>query len=128
MSVDLVLRVHEDAWKVPTAAFSLQPDESLLGEQARAKLHGGPPGDRPEHWQTMWAPGTDNRPWPVFVRTGGKGARGEPGIQDGQFTEVLQWEPGWKAPADPAAALPQVIIGIPAEKKPGLFKLPKIKL
>jgi HlyD family secretion protein len=124
VSVDLILRVHEDAWKVPTAAFRVQPDEDLLGDRARAKMHGGPPGEHPEHWKTVWVPGPDNRPWPVFVRTGGKDARGEPGIQDGQFTEVLEWEPGWKA----SAALPQVIIGIPSAKKRGLFKLPKIKL
>jgi HlyD family secretion protein len=113
----------------PTSgAWSLRPGQTvsvdLLSDRARAKVRGGPPGGHPEHWKTVWVPGPDNRPWPVFVRTGGKDSRGEPGIQDGQFTEVLEWEPGWKAPA----ALPQVIIGIPSAKKRGLFKLPKIKL
>jgi HlyD family secretion protein len=123
-SVDLVRRVHDPVWKVPSAALNFQPDPATLTEAARARL-AAPPDAR---WKAVWVLGTDDRPWPLFVRLGGADARGEPGVQDAQASEVLEWEPGLRAPdpKDPAG-YPRVIIAGPPPKKSGLFGAPSIK-
>jgi hypothetical protein len=68
--------------------------------------------------------GADKKPWPVFVRTGGTD-----GIQDVQFTEVLEWDPEVRTRLDPkdAATFPRLIIGMSLGKKSGLFNPPNIK-
>ena len=73
--------------------------------------------------------GPENKPWPVFVRVGGTNAKGEPGLQDAQYTEVLEWGPELKPQPDPAnkATYPRVIIGLPPPKKSGFFNAPTIK-
>jgi hypothetical protein len=129
-SVDIVRRAHEKAWKLPNAALNFQPDESVITPAARGKLarwHNHP--DR-QQWRAVWVLGPEQRPWPVFVRTGGGNARGEPGLQDAQFTEVLEWDPEYNPQPDPAkpATFPRLIIGMPAAKKNGLFSPPNIKL
>ncbi len=72
----------------------------------------------------------EKKPWPIFVRTSGKNAAGEPGINDGQFTEVLEWDPELDPKPSPnvAASVPQVIIAAPPAHKPGLFEGNKLKL
>jgi HlyD family secretion protein len=110
---DVVLRAHEGVWKVPTAALQFHPEEATLSEEAKAKLARPPAGSG---WQAVWVV-RDGRPWPLFARTGG--------LHDGQWTEVLEWEPGWKTPED-AADFPQVITGVVPPKK-GLFSPPQIK-
>jgi hypothetical protein len=119
-SVDIIRRVHSAAWKLPTAALNFEPPAAQQTEAARAKLTRLPDAADHDRWQTVWIVGEDNKPWPVFVRTGGKNARGEIGIQDGSFTEVLEWDPEWKP------TMLQVITGMPASKK-GLFSIPNIK-
>jgi len=126
-SVDIIRRAHQSAWKLPTAALNIEPPAGQQTEAARAKLARLRNVTNPDQWQTAWTVGVDNKPWPVFVRTGGKNARGETGIQDGQFTEVLEWDSELKPAPNPdhPAALP-VITGMPAPKK-GLFSIPNIK-
>jgi HlyD family secretion protein len=119
-SVDIIRRVHSAAWKLPTAALNFEPPAAQQTGAARAKLTRLPDAADHDRWQTVWIVGEDNKPWPVFVRTGDKNARGEIGIQDGSFTEVLEWDPEWKP------TMLQVITGMPASKK-GLFSIPNIK-
>ena len=129
-SVDIVRRAHEKAWKLPNAALNFQPDESVITPAARARLARGQDQKDRRLWRTIWVLGPDQRPWPVLVRTGGKNAQGEPGLQDAQFTEVLEWDPELNPQPDPTkpATFPRVIIGMPAAKKGGLFNPPNIKL
>jgi HlyD family secretion protein len=127
-SVDVIRRTHEAVWKLPTAALNFQPPPSLETEAARARLHRWQDVKNRNHWQVAWVRGSDRKPWPVFVRTGGRNANGETGIQDDQFTEVLEWDPELRPAPDPRDPEPlQVITGIPAAKKTSLFNLPNVK-
>jgi hypothetical protein len=67
--------------------------------------------------------GADGKPWPVFVRTGGKG---QTAIRDGQYQEVLQWDTGHLPAPDPhkPETVPQIIIGAPPAAKGGFLNLP----
>jgi multidrug efflux pump subunit AcrA (membrane-fusion protein) len=126
-SVDIIRRTHESAWKLPAAALNFEPPASQLSPAARAKREQLRSRKDRDQWQTVWIVGGDGKPWPVFVRTGGKNARGEMGIQDGQFTEVLEWDPELKPAPDPnnPSAL-KVITNAPPPKK-GMFSIPNIK-
>jgi HlyD family secretion protein len=124
-SVDIIRRTHPTTWKLPTAALNFEPPAAQLKEAARAKLaRAGELPDR-DQWQTVWTVGADHRPWPVFVRTGGKNAQGETGIQDGQFTEVLEWDAESKPDANAPSAM-QVITEMPPPKK-SFFSIPNIR-
>lgn len=123
-SVDLVRRVHDPVWRMPSAALNFQPDPATLTDAAKARLAEAPD----PRWNTVWVVGPQDQPWPLFVRTGGVNARGEPGIQDAQASEVLEWDPTLRPapnPKDPAT-FPRVIIAAPP-KKSGLFNPPNIK-
>ena len=64
------------------------------------------------------------------MRVGGKTANGDTGVQDSQFSEVLEWEPELspRPEANDKATYPRLIMGMPVAKKGGLFNPPKIKL
>ncbi len=128
-SVDIIRQVHPHVWKLPSAALNVQPDEGQLAPGAKEELARGQSLPDREQWRTVWVIGPENKPWPVFVRVGGTNARGEPGLQDATYTEVLQWGPGLKPPpdAEDKATYPRVIIGLPPPKKGGLFNAPTIK-
>jgi HlyD family secretion protein len=122
-TTDIIVRAHESAWKIPTAALQFRPDESTLSpaaQERRAKIPAG------EGWQTVWMVGVDGAPWPTFVRVGAHDGKGEAGIQDSLFTEVLEWEAGGPLPGD-AAQPAQVIVGAVPPKKNGWFTPPQIK-
>jgi hypothetical protein len=128
-AVDIVVRKHTDVWKVPTAALSLQLDEYYQTEAARSKLtQWQSQGDRDE-WKPVWNLDSQGRPWPVFVRVGGRNASGETGIEDGQFVEVLEWDPqlGFKPDPSKPAVYPQLVTGAPAVKKRGIVE-PNVKV
>ncbi len=129
-AVDFILRRHADVWKVPTAALSFQLDERYQTEEARAKLARWQSRSDREEWKPVWVVTHEQKPWPIFVRIGGKNAAGETGIKDGQFNEVLQWDPELKQKPDPKvpASFPHVITGAPAVTKQGLFDRPNMKL
>lgn len=118
-SVDVVVRRHDDVWKVPISAVNFQMPEEYQTDAARAKLARGPEGKDGEPWKAVWVLGAGRKPWPVFVRLGG--------LHDGQFDEVLEWDPEVQPPPDPKNP-PQLIIGAPPPSKGGLFKLPPVKL
>jgi HlyD family secretion protein len=126
-SVDILRRTHESTWKLPVAALSFEPPPAQQSEAARVRLANRDNLTDPPQWRTVWTVGADGKPWPVFVRTGGTSAQGDPGIQDGQFIEVLQWDPRLESKPDPSNPSPlQVITGMPAVKK-SLFSVPNIK-
>lgn len=75
----------------------------------------------------MWVLGADRKPWPLFVRTGGRDAQGQTGIQTAEYSEVLEWDPEVRPPsADDEASYPRVVIAAPPPKR-SFFTLPKIK-
>jgi HlyD family secretion protein len=120
-SVDIIRRSHHDAWKVPSAALNFEPAAEQQSAAARRKLAQRDNLPHPDEWQTVWVPGADGKPWPIFVRTGGKDEHGETGITADRFTEALQWDAEVK---DPAAL--QVITAAPPPKK-SIFSIPKIQ-
>ncbi len=114
-AVEVVLRTHPNVWKLPLAARGVAPDPARQDDAARAKLaRWDDRADRAD-WQLVWARDGDGPPRPLFLRLGD----GHAGAQDGQFAEVLAWDPDEPAP-DPARP-PRVLIAAPAaEKSPGL--------
>lgn len=120
-SVDIIRRAHRDAWKVPSAALHFEPAGDQQSEAAGKKLAQRANLPHPDDWQTVWTVGDDGKPWPIFVRTGGKNEHGEIGIQDDRFTEALEWDAEVK---DPTAL--RVITEAPPSKK-GIFSIPNIK-
>jgi HlyD family secretion protein len=127
-SVDLLVRAHDPAWKLPVAALNFRPEEGTLGPTARARQQKGPDSPQRDQWRTVWTVGPDGKPWPLFVRLGGANDRGEPGVQDPQFNEVLAWDPDLRPRPDPKdpSTFPRLIIGA-TPKKGGLFSPPNIK-
>jgi HlyD family secretion protein len=118
-AVDIVLRRHTAAWKVPTAALSFQMDDSYQTEAARARLARWQA--RPDHtdWKPVWTWDEDHAcPMPVFVRLS---KAGQVGIKDGDYNEVLEWEPGRK-PASSGGL--RVITNAPPARTPGFFDQP----
>jgi len=120
-SVDIIHRSHCNVWKVPSAALSFEPAVEQQSAAARKKRDQRDRLPHPEEWQTVWILDAEGKPWPIFVRTGGKGKHGETGIIADRFTEVLQWD---EEVEDPAAL--QVITAAPPPKK-GIFNIPKIQ-
>jgi HlyD family secretion protein len=128
-TVDVLLRTHETAWKLPTAALSFQMDPALETDDAKAKLTRWRQMKDRDCWRPIWVLGADSRPEPVLVRTCGRGSDGQPGVQDLRFTEVLEWDGELKPPptSGEPTTYPRPIIGSPPAKH-GWFNAPKIKL
>ncbi len=126
--VDVLLRVHDPVWKVPAAALTFQLDPSAQTDAAKAKLARWQSMKDHDLWQPAWVIGADRKPWPIFVRIGGRDAQGETGVQTAEFSEVLEWDPDLTPPnpADPNT-YPRVIIAAPPPKR-SFFTLPKVKL
>lgn len=120
-SVDIIRRSHRHAWKVPSAALTFEPAADQQSAAARKKLAQRDSLSHPKQWQTVWIPGTDGKPWPIFVRTGGKSSHGDSGISADRSTEALEWD---AEVTDPAAL--QVITAAPPPKK-SIFSIPKIQ-
>jgi HlyD family secretion protein len=121
-AVDVIRREHKSVWKMPTAALGFQMDEAYQSSAAKARLAQW--NGRPDQadWRAVWIWDSERQqPWPVFVRIGGSRA-GETGISDGQYNEVLEWEPG----REPTASGPplRVIINAPPPERHGLFEQP----
>ena len=125
-SVDIIRREHKNVWRIPTTALNFQLDEAYWSQAAaehirdfrkqRADAHDA--GD----WQPVWT--WDNGrglAWPVFIRVGGVNEKREPGLKEGEFNEILEWEPGYTAkPSEPI----RIIIGAPLVSPPGIFDKP----
>ncbi len=120
-SVDIIRRSHRHAWKVPSAALTFEPAAEQQSAAAQKKLAQRDNLPHPDDWQTVWVPGTKGKPWPIFVRTGGKSSHGDSGITADRYTEALEWD---AEVMDPAAL--QVITAAPPPKK-SIFSIPKIQ-
>jgi multidrug efflux pump subunit AcrA (membrane-fusion protein) len=122
VSLDIIRREHKDVWRVPATALNFQMDEAYLTDAARARLAQWK--ERPDagDWQPLWVWDADaQQPEPLFVRIGGVGKHGEPGLKDAEGNEVLEWEPG-KEPSRNGP--PRVITGAPPAQAPGIFHQP----
>lgn len=123
-AVDINLREHRDVWKVPTKALSLQLEEGHQTPAARTKLKEWQARKDTDDWKAVWILDEHKKPWPVYVRIGGQNAQGEIGLKDGQYNEVLEWEPEYQRKVDPAKtpeSWPKVIVDAPPAQKPGFF-------
>jgi HlyD family secretion protein len=128
-AVDIILRKHTNIWKVPTTALSLQLDEQFQTEAARAKLAQWQSRKDHEDWKSVWVLDPQGKPWPIFIRIGGRNPSGESGIEDGQFAEIVEWEPQREAKPDPGnrATYVQVITAAPVARKRGFID-PNVKV
>ena len=122
--VEIVHQIHANVWKLPVYAKNFVLDDQFQTPEAKAHAK-----EREEKldmrvWTKVWIL-KDNKPWPIFVRTGGVNADGEPGINDHEFYEVLEWDAEVKPLLDPKHP-PDVIIGAPPARK-SLFEFPNIK-
>lgn len=130
VSVNIVRRMHAGVWKLPAAALEVEPDKLDQTEAVRAKLARWRERRDGEQWRSVWVLDAGRKPWPIFVRIGGKNAAGERGISDGQYVEVLEWESELEpkpTPREPAT-YPYVIIGKPSARSSGLFEQPSLKV
>ncbi|MBX7106567.1 MAG: efflux RND transporter periplasmic adaptor subunit, partial [Gemmataceae bacterium] len=115
-SAEMVVRKHDNVWRLPAAAAGVTFDESRLSEPAKRKLARLAARTDRADWQRVWLMTPDRGPWPVIVRVGGRNSAGDSGIQDAQWIEVLAWDPEESAPA-PGGTVPQVIVGVPESAK-----------
>jgi hypothetical protein len=121
-SVDIVRREHRDVWKVPAAALNFHMEEAYWTDAARQHIAHWRQRSDTADWHALWIWDSDKRrPTPLFVRLGGADKNGEPGLRDGDFIEILEWEPG-REPATSAA--PRIIIDAPPAHAPGFFDQP----
>ena len=68
-AVDVILRRHQDVWKVPAAALGFQLEESYQTAAAQEKIAQWQARPDRNDWRPLWV--WDDRrgsPWPVFVR------------------------------------------------------------
>ena len=122
LSLDIVRREHKEVWRVPSAAMNFQMEDAYLTSDARARLAEWK--NRPDggDWHPLWIWDAERgMPEVRFVRIGGVGKHGEPGLKDSDGNEVLEWEPG-KEPSRQYP--PRVIIGAPPAQAPGFFDQP----
>jgi hypothetical protein len=76
-SLNIVRRLHHDTWKVPSATLHFEPYAKQQSNAAREKKAQRDSLPHPEQWETVWTVGEKGRPWPIFVRTGGKDKYGD---------------------------------------------------
>jgi HlyD family secretion protein len=117
-AVELTIRSHTGVWKLPAAARGVRLDPARADDAARAKIARWEARTDRGAWQMVWARDGDGPPRPLFLKLEGQTSAGETGIHDGQYVEVLAWDPNEPTPARP----PRVLIAAPPEKseRPGL--------
>lgn len=119
-SVDIVVQQKPSAWRVPIAAMNFQLDAGYLSQAARDRLAEWELRPDARDWRPLWVWQPDaERVWPIFVRLNNS-AKNQKGLQDGEFHEVLEWEPG----TEPQVPDLRVIIGAPPARQPGLLERP----
>jgi RND family efflux transporter MFP subunit len=120
-SAELVLRTHENVWKLPAAARGVRLDPARQSEAARKKIAEWDARADRSSWQLVWARDGDAPPRPLYLRLDGKSDTGDSGIQDGQYIEVLAWGADEKPPS--ADRPPRVLIATPPDKSEKGLKL-----
>jgi multidrug efflux pump subunit AcrA (membrane-fusion protein) len=116
--LEITDRIHHNVWKLPVNALSFALDDSLLSPEEKKRADEIASQLDMNEWTRIWIL-KDDKPRAAFVRLKGLNAAGETGIRDAEFHEILDWDPQTKATLDPKNP-PEVIIGVPTEKK-GLF-------
>jgi HlyD family secretion protein len=129
VNVDITRDTHKDVWMLPATALTFPLDEHYnITKAAKEKLDTRTKLENPNEWVTVWIM-KDKKPWPIFVRIGGKNKDGKPGINDNNHAEVLDWDKEIKAnlkPEDPKT-FPQIIIAAP-ESKQSIFDKGQFKI
>jgi HlyD family secretion protein len=120
-SAELVLRTHDNVWKLPAAARGVRLDPARQTDADRAKIARWDARADRSQWQLVWARDGDAPPRPLYLRLDGKNEGGETGIQDGQYVEVLAWDPDEKPPSPERP--PRVLIATTPEKADKGIKL-----
>src|SRR5262249_26518503 len=94
--------------------------QSAVAKNKLKEWHGRKDAD---DWKPVWVLDEHSKPWPVFVRIGGKNAQGEVGLKDGQSNEGLEWEPEGQRQLDPQVPenWRKVIVDAPPVQKQGFF-------
>ncbi len=120
-SVDLITRSRENVWKVPTAALNFTLEEAYQSPEAKAQVEKWRHRSDADDWRPIWVWDEGRKScWPIFVRVGGL-KNGQTGLKDGNYNEILEWEPG----AEPSGGTgPRVITNAPPARRPGLFDQP----
>jgi HlyD family secretion protein len=113
-AVELVIRKHENVWKLPLAARGSALDPARGGEAAQAKLARWEARADRADWQAVWVWDGEGPPRPVFIKLGE--------IRDGQFVEVSAWD-SEEPPPDPAHPPRALIAAPPVEKAPPGMRL-----
>ncbi len=129
-AVDIILRRHNEVWKMPTEALNLQLDETYQSDAARAKLQQWHDRRDADDWKPVWILDERHKPWPIFVRIGGRDQHEQTGIKDAQYNEVLEWDPDLQPKPDPkvSSTYPQAITNAPPVRTSGFFDNPKVKV
>jgi multidrug efflux pump subunit AcrA (membrane-fusion protein) len=121
-SVDFVLRKKTNVWKIPVAAIGFQMADEYQSPNAREKIADWKSRSDWSDWQPVWIWQEEpRRVWPILVRLNDPQTN-RAGIQDGEFHEVLEWEPGW-TPQDGGTGW-RLITAAPPPVEPGLFNQP----
>jgi HlyD family secretion protein len=121
-AVDIIRREHKNVWKMPSAALNFQMEEAYQSEAAKERLAQWRQRPDAGDWRPVWTWHADKgQPWPIFVRVGGVDKKGEPGLKDSGFNQVLEWEPGQEPRAGTHL---HVITNAPPAQNPGFFDRP----
>src|SRR5262249_10880033 len=120
-SAELVLKTHDNVWKLPAAARGVRLEPSRQTESAREKIARWDARADRSSWQLVWARDGNAPPPPLYPRLAGKSANGDAAIEDGQWIEGPAWEPDEKAPSADQPA--RVLLATPADKSEKGLKL-----
>jgi HlyD family secretion protein len=116
-AVDIILRQRQETWKVPMAALGFHLEEAYQTPAVKQRLREWQSRPDSSDWKPIWIWSAEHGcPWPVFARLSNAKA-GTTAIKDGDYHEVLEWEPGWTPPVDGW----RVIIGAPPVQTPGFL-------
>jgi len=121
VNVDITRETHNDVWLLPSAAMSFTLDDYFITREAKKRIDDDLKSKtNPGEWKAVWVMGKDKKPWPIFARVGGKNSQGRAGINNENFTEVLEWDVGKEIAqpkADSESTFPQLIIAAPQPKQ-----------
>lgn len=115
-AVECRIRRHENVWKLPAAARGATLDPEQWRDVDRAKTKRWEARQDRADWQPIWLRDGDDPPRLTFLRFSGQGVHGDSGIQDGQFIEVLAWDPDESPPN--AKKPPRALISSTSPDKP----------
>ena len=116
--------VHVQKRKIKLGKSKIPPHERGISDEAlraaEEKLNTRQSLKNPDDWVVVWVMGQEKKPWPIFVRVGGKNEQGKPGIKEGNYVEVLEWqkdkELDGKLKAGEESTYPELIIATPPPK------------